>query len=1083
MGVRYATDLLVAELKEKLRELGLSCSGSKNELIMRLNESVPSGVWTENTVEVQASGDENEAAGVGTGEGSSYVAEPPSSRDTRMLEMEIEILRREVELLKRQSCAAVRTPDTRVDSETRALQPKINLSGIAEILATFDGTTGNFEVWERQLRLLKRTYRLDDEHTRILIGMRLKGKALEWLHSRAEFVEISVEALLCELRTMYDHRPSRKALRDKFEERVWRRNETFSDYLHQKVILGNHISLEEEEFVEYVIDGIPDRILRDQARVSGLKTKTALLEAFERITLWDRKHPGAKSGEEKPKVHPKTDKSNESRKNEQKKTEVGVKRNCFNCGLPDHFSKECPTKENGPKCFKCGERGHIAAKCSEKRADVKDSYVATQVTQTKCIKKVAVNGHDIVALIDTGSDLSLMRADQYADIGSPPLEHKDTRFRGIGLKENVALGEFHAELRVDEHSYSVFIRVVANDVISHKFLIGTDFLNTVELRVKSGNVLINPVEDTITKDRELSEIFQIDLGREETNEIDLSHVANNEHRLVIENMINNYKPVKVRETSVKMSIILKDEESVYQRARRLSIIEREKVNGIIAEWIRDGIAQPSLSDYASPVVLVAKSDGSTRLCVDYRQLNKKITRDRYPLPLIEDLLDHLQNMKYFSTLDLKNGFFHVPVDRDSQKYTAFIVPDGHYEFLKVPFGLCNSPSVFQRFINETFKDAMRDKIVLTYLDDLIIPSSDEATGVENLRVILKIASESGLSVNWKKCRFLQTRVEFLGHIIENGRIYPSEKKIEAVRKFPEPNGVKQVQSFLGLSGYFRKFIPKYSFIARPLTNLLKANAKFRFGEEEKRAFICLKNTLCDKPVLRLYKANAATELHTDASIDGYGAILLQKCDEDGTFHPIYYSSGKTSPAERRYTSYELEVLAIVKALVKFRVYLLGVRFNIITDCRAFTLTMSKKDLCVRVARWALFLEEFDYVIEHRPGKNMMHVDALSRNPLPTCMIINERDNLTLKFKQAQQGDSDVKKIFDAAKEGKIDDYLIRNDLLFKKRDGDILLVVPRSMRTQIIKQTHEQGHFSVAKTEALLLKNYFCRMRNRELRK
>lgn len=396
-----------------------------------------------------------------------------------------------------------------------------------------------------------------------------------------------------------------------------------------------------------------------------------------------------------------------------------------------------------------------------------------------------------------------------------------------------------------------------------------------------------------------------------------------------------------------------------------------------------------------------------------------------------------------------------------------------YEFLRVPFGICNSPAVFQRFINATFKNAIRDGVVLTYLDDLIIPSIDENTGVRNLEVVLEIASEAGLDVNWKKCRFLQTRIEFLGHVIEDGRIYPSTRKIEAIRKFPEPNNVKRVQSFLGLSGHFRKFVPKYSIIARPLTNLTRSDTRFHFDEDEKRAFNCLKDALCREPVLRLYRVDAATELHTDASIDGYGAILLQKNNEDGAFHPIYYSSGKTTPAERRYTSYELEVLAIIKALVKFRVYLLGLHFKIVTDCRAFTLTMNKKDLCVRVARWALLLEEFDYVIEHRPGRSMVHVDALSRNPLPTCMFIDERDNLTAKFKQAQQSDSGVKKVFDAVREGKIDGYVMRNGLLFKVLNGDTLLVVPSSMRTQVIKQAHDQGHFSVAKTEALLRKEYF----------
>lgn len=287
----------------------------------------------------------------------------------------------------------------------------------------------------------------------------------------------------------------------------------------------------------------------------------------------------------------------------------------------------------------------------------------------------------------------------------------------------------------------------------------------------------------------------------------------------------------------------------------------------------------------------------------------------------------MQNAKFFSTLDLRNGFFHVPIDENSRKYTAFIVPDDHYEFLKVPFGLCNSSSIFQRFMNVTFQAAIRDKIVLTYLDDLIIPSVDKKeTRIKNLEIILNTASEVGLIINWKKCCFLQSKVEFLGHIVEDGRIYPSTRKVEAVRKFPEPTNIKQIQSFLSSSGYFRKFMYNDSIIACPLSDLLKSNAKFKFTEKEKEAFTCLKDMLCNKPVLYLYNPNAPTELHTDASADGYGTILMQKSNDNDKFHQIYYSSGKTSPAEKRYTSYELEVLSIIKVLVKFRVYLLGNTF-------------------------------------------------------------------------------------------------------------------------------------------------------------
>ena len=217
-------------------------------------------------------------------------------------------------------------------------------------------------------------------------------------------------------------------------------------------------------------------------------------------------------------------------------------------------------------------------------------------------------------------------------------------------------------------------------------------------------------------------------------------------------------------------------------------------------WLEDGIIRQSHSDYASPIVLVKKKDGSTRICVDYRQLNKKVVKDRYPLPLIEDQLDSLQGSRVFSTLDLKNGFFHVPVGESSRKYTAFVVPTGQYEFLKMHFGLCNSPAVFQKYIDAVFKELIATGVVLTYIDDLIVPSTDFSSGIEKLSTVLRVASEHGLLVNWSKCRFLQTRIEYLGHIIEGGNIQPSECKTKAVANFPEPRSARDVQSYPGLSG-------------------------------------------------------------------------------------------------------------------------------------------------------------------------------------------------------------------------------------------------------------------------------------------
>jgi len=319
----------------------------------------------------------------------------------------------------------------------------------------------------------------------------------------------------------------------------------------------------------------------------------------------------------------------------------------------------------------------------------------------------------------------------------------------------------------------------------------------------------------------------------------------------LEDMVRGYVPNKTRDVNIRMKLILKDDEPVYQKARRCSEQEKQIIKRQVDEWMREGIVRPSLSEYASPVVLVKKKNGAYRLCVDYRRLNQKIIKDHYPLPLIDDQLNRLQGARIFTTLDLKNGFFHVDVDEDSRKFTAFIIPDGQYEFLKMPFGLCNSPAVFQRFINAAFRDFICDGTVLTYMDDLIVPSENYEDAFIKLQRILDRASQAGLAINWGKCQFLRTKVEFLGHIIESGDVRPSEAKTDAVTRFPEPRNVKQVQSFLGLSGYFRKFIDNYSLIARPLTNLLKKDTVFRFEESERNVFDRLKTVLINKPVLKL----------------------------------------------------------------------------------------------------------------------------------------------------------------------------------------------------------------------------------------
>lgn len=236
--------------------------------------------------------------------------------------------------------------------------------------------------------------------------------------------------------------------------------------------------------------------------------------------------------------------------------------------------------------------------------------------------------------------------------------------------------------------------------------------------------------------------------------------------------------------------------------------------------------------------------------------------------------------------------------------------------------MCLSPSSFLRNIQHVFRELVRDKVVITYMDDLIVPSIDEAEGVQKLKQVLKVAEAVGMNI-WSKCRFLERSVEFMGFEITDGAIKPTPKTVSGVVNFPEPKSVEEIQRFLGLCGYFRKFVEGFAIIAKPLTVLTKKDSLFKFHNEEQIAWNSLKNILCNEPVLRIFDSHAETQLHTDASQDGYGAVLLQKSTSDYNFHPVYYIIKQTTPAEKRYHSFELEMLAVVYAYKKLRVYLLG----------------------------------------------------------------------------------------------------------------------------------------------------------------
>ncbi|GBM08831.1 Transposon Tf2-9 polyprotein [Araneus ventricosus] len=722
-------------------------------------------------------------------------------------------------------------------------------------------------------------------------------------------------------------------------------------------------------------------------------------------------------------------------------------------------------------CSYCKGPGHYAVDCTKRRKDSKNNksssspvQICSRISKERIkTRKITIGNKTFEALIDTGSSVTLIREDvSKGIIEQSKLTRDIVVLSGLGKYEVKTKGSFQREIELDGEKYSVTWHVVPTPYLEFQAVIGSDILEQAFVGFDRKGVYFRKHEDKVWFMH--TQVYEARIE----DEIEVKHVTNPRIRKELSKLINNYIPKKTETTNVSMRIILKDDVPVYQPARRLSFPENQAVNKQIDEWLDQGIVRQSSSEYASPIVLVKKKDGTARLCIDYRKLNRKLVKDRFPLPLIEDVLDKLQDAKVYSTLDLKNGFFHVEVNEDCKHFTSFVVPDGQFEFNKVPFGLSTSPSVFQRYVYSIFRELMRKGIVIIYMDDLIIPAKDEDEGIEKLKKVFEVASKYGLEIKFKKCQFLRRKVEFLGHVVENGTVRPSVAKTIAVKKFPVPTTVKQVQSFLGLTGYFRKFIPAYSKIAKPLSDLIRSDNPFVFEQPQIEAFEKLKKLLTESPVLSIFQQGKTTELHTDASQQGYGAVLLQEA-EDGKLHPVQYMSKKTTPAEEKYSSYELEVLAVVNALRKFRTYLMGNHFKIITDCSAFQRTMDKKDLVTRIARWALLLEEFDYEIVHRSGQRMQHVDALSRYPV----AIITSDTLTARLKRAQQEDEYTQSLRSMIGSNSDSDFFDKNEILYKYVDGRELIVVPRDMQTEIIKLAHEKGHFSAAKTEGVVKQEFF----------
>lgn len=615
-------------------------------------------------------------------------------------------------------------------------------------------------------------------------------------------------------------------------------------------------------------------------------------------------------------------------------------------------------------------------------------------------------------------------------------------------------------------------------------------------------VLHNGKSDGQKSDVNTKETDEPEPDSDPLTKVDLSKsVLTSEQKKQLMELLSKYKDVFASSafdigclTHVEHTISTGDAPPIRQRPYRTEVINRSIVDAEVKKMLDAGVIQHSTSCWASPIVLAQKKDGSLRFCIDYRKLNAVTTKDVFPLPLISEILDSLGAAKFFTSLDLAWGYWQIKMKESDVPKTAFVTYSGLYEFTRMPFGLTNAPATFQRSMQHVLA-GLQPHIALLYIDDVLIHSPSFPQHLADIETILKRFRTFGLKLKPTKCFFARDEVQYLGHIITPAGLKPDPNKVKAVAEFPKPTDVPAVRRFLGMAGYYRRFIPHFARITRPLCELLRKETNFDWSEKCNTAFELVKDHLTTAPVLAYPDFRKDFCVESDASGIGIGAVLTQQ-DKDGHYHPIAYISRSLQQAERNYSVTEQECLAIHYALQQFRPYIYGRKCKVITDHQALKWLLTLRNPSGRLQRWALALQDYDLEIIYRSGKANPFADALSRDPQPMVAALPTLS--TNNLVEEQMKDSFLAPIYhyllsgttpsDTKEKVRLEKLaekydLVENMLVLKKPHTRRAayqphrVAVPLSLRTKLIQEYHDSslaGHLGIPKTlDSLQLKYYW----------
>lgn len=516
----------------------------------------------------------------------------------------------------------------------------------------------------------------------------------------------------------------------------------------------------------------------------------------------------------------------------------------------------------------------------------------------------------------------------------------------------------------------------------------------------------------------------------------------------------------------------------------------------VDEMLADGVIEPSNSPYTSPIVIVKKKDGTSRFCVDYRRLNTITQTESCTMPAIPEALRDLGAAQVFSTLDLRAGYWQIPLDNNSKQYTAFATPDGAtYQFKVMPFGLKNAPGTFQRLMTQEVLVGFLHKFAIVYLDDIVVYSNSWEEHLHHLTLVFERLQQHGLRCSPEKCRFATHEIEYLGHKISTTHNSPQPLQQSRIALAKPPHTKRQLRQFLGLCGWLREFVPNFSHLIIPLTTLLSNKQNFKWGPSQEQAFQAIKTALSQPLSLHRPDMKFPFVLQTDASSIGISAVLYQEIQKER--HIISYSSAKLTPTQQKYHINEQECLAIVTAIKRYRPYLEDQPFTLRTDNAALQWLHTMKDTRAKLTRWALLLQEFDFTIEHCQGRDNELADLLSRTPEDVTAEDPETDRLLPPYhaylttispeelveqvKASQRARTTqfqrlIDRLYDVENETRQQEWTVVDGYFYHLENDNRQLVAPEDVQRTIINAFHDHtsaGHPGAEETERAIRQRYY----------